>query len=414
MYFTIFLKEPTAIEMADAPTCLDVTSCYRHLCSLREFVQTLRPENSIRILIAMEKQRMNEFLAKILHKTAVMTVKIAEPEKTICENALISEIIKQEPTILITDLSKFEEELKKAINDSLVKGIILLDGEPEIQFYDDGKAFRSLRKPVKPGLLVKTLHEMLLSVLSHFEPEHKLAISETSVLPPTQRSKWLGEYTKVSIPSSTAEAGSQRQEPGDEIIARPAELLTSSFAKIYPLRLMLAEDNLLNQQLMTRILAKYGYTDLYVVDNGMQAYEVFRRLSTEDTRINAIFMDMQMPEVEGPEATYLIRSYCHQSGCPQPHIMALTAKAFSEDRAECMRAGMCTYLSKPIRWTTLEEELIKAHEAVNNRSRCSCNEERLDQISIQETTQSTSAGVGVTKQLEEQNLPVAKSTGLDV
>ena len=409
MYFTISFKEPTAIEMADAPTGLDVTSCYRHLCSLREFVQTLRPENSIRILIAMEKQCMNEFLAKILHKTAVMTVIIAEPEKTICENALISELIKQEPTVLVTDLAKFEKELKKVINDSLVKGIVLLDGEPEIKFYDDGKAFRSLRKPVKPGLLVKTLHEMLLSVLSYFEPDHKLAISDASILPPTQRSKWLGEYTKVTIPSSTAETGSQKQEPGDEIIARPAELLTSSFAKIYPLRLMLAEDNLLNQQLMTRILAKYGYTDLYVVDNGMQAYEVFRRLSTEDTtRINAIFMDMQMPEVEGPEATYLIRSYCNQSGCPQPHIMALTAKAFSEDRAECMRAGMCTYLSKPIRWTTLEEELIKAHEAVNNRSRCSCNEERLDQISIsiQETSQSSL--------LKQHNLPVAKSTGLDV
>jgi CheY-like chemotaxis protein len=202
-------------------------------------------------------------------------------------------------------------------------------------------------------------------------------------------------------------------------ISRPEGLSTGSFAKSYPINLMLAEDNLLNQQLMTRILAKYGYVELYVVDNGRQAFEVFRRLSQQETPIEAIFMDMQMPEVEGPEATQLIRQFCRQIGCPQPHIMALTAKAFSEDRAECMRAGMCTYLSKPVRWTTLEEELIRAHEAVNNRFKCICNEERIEAIEPaignEIDAEPSNRIIAASDEGDEmKSLPTAKPTGLDV
>ena len=412
MYFTISLKEPTAIELADVPTGLDVTSSFRHLWSLREFVNTLRPSNSIRILIAMHKQRMNEFLGRLLRKASVMAVMIAGSETTISEKAFIEEIIKQEPTILITDLA-CESELKNAIKDSLVRGVILLDGEQSAQTYDDGKALKSLRKPLKPALLVKTLHEMLLSVLSHFESSSKNSINDMSI--PAPKSKWLGEYpTPSSASRITASCSSAAKHEfhitREEVLTRPAELSTSSFAKAYPLRLMLAEDNLLNQQLMTRILAKYGYLDLYVVDNGRQSFEVFRRLAQKESPIEAIFMDMQMPEVEGPEATNLIRTFCRQTGCRQPHIMALTAKAFSEDRAECMRAGMCSYLSKPVRWTTLEEELIKAYETVCDRIKCICNEERRTGSPLDEKEEDSDED----KKSRRAKLPIAQSTGLDV
>ena len=410
MFFTICLKEPTAIELADAPTGLDVTSSFRHLWSLREFINTLRPSNSIRVLIAMHKQKMSDFLGRLFRKASVISVIVAGPETVVCENALVSEIIKQEPTILITDLAH-EEELKKVIADSLVKGVILLDGEEEIHLFDDGKAFRSLRKPVKPALLVKTIHEMLLSVLSNFDSSQKISAGEETGISVPHSNWFSSQSNQVSSPSIASSSQPQTQQAQREIVGRPAELSTSSFAKSYPLRLMLAEDNLLNQQLMTRILAKYGYIDLYVVDNGRQAFEVFRRLAQQQPQelpIQAIFMDMQMPEVEGPEATHLIRTFCRQTGCPQPHIMALTAKAFSEDKAECMRAGMCSYLSKPIRWTTLEEELVKAHETVHDRIQCVCNEERMEDIVIEadENIEEVKSG--------EANLPIAKSTGLDV
>lgn len=413
MYFTINLKEPTAIESADAPTGLDVTSSFRHLGSLREFVNTLRPSSSIRILVAMHKQRMNEFLGILLRKASVLAVMIAGPESTTCENALIAEIIRQEPTILITDLA-YKSELKRAVENSLVRGVISLDGEAAS---DEGKAFRSLRKPVKPALLVKTLHEMLLSVLTHFElAKQQLATPPEMSVPEIPKSKWLGEYLTSITSISQSIASSEDSPEFRPSLARPGDLATSSFARVYPLRLMLAEDNLLNQQLMTRILSKYGYLDLYVVDNGRQAFEVFRRLAQQETPIEAIFMDMQMPEVEGPEATHLIRTFCRQTACPQPHIMALTAKAFSEDRVECMRAGMCSYLSKPVRWATLEEELIKAHATVNNRIACVCNEERVGAFALAEEAAACDDDGDGEKLREPANakLPVAQSTGLDV
>ena len=416
MFFSISLKEPTAIELADTPIGMDVTSSFRHLWSLREFVNTLRSSNCIRILIAMQKQPMNEFLVRLLSKASAMTILMASPDAATCENALIAEVIKQEPTILITDLP-YEKEFKKIVENSLIKGVIGLDGQQEIKMHDDGKSFRSLRKPVKPAVLVKTLHEMLLTVLSHFEPFPGAKPEMAEI--PYPKSKWLADYSgsigrsvdaDASLPSSSM-AGRR-----DEILSRPADLSTASFAKSYPIRLMLAEDNLLNQQLMTRILAKYGYVDLYVVDNGRQAFEVFRRLAQQKERpIEAIFMDMQMPEVEGPEATKLIRTFCHQTRTPQPHVMALTAKAFSEDRAECMRAGMCSYLSKPIRWTTLEEEIMKAHEAVHDRIRCICNEDRMEIIEMDlEASELTGVDEEDSKSKSKSNLPIAKSTGLDV
>lgn len=440
MNFTISLKEPTAIELADVPTGLDVTSSFRHLWSLREFVNTLRPTTPISILLAMQKPKMNEFLLRLLRKASVIEVEMADPDRINCENAIVSELISHEPTILITDLN-YRDELKRAMGDSLVKAVIILDGEQEIQVEDDGRSFRSLRKPVKPAQLVKTIHEILLIVLSSFEPAQKLLVLSDSKIP-SPRSKWLEEGSSGSILSSGGEGdvmeGIHKTRTVVEnpipamtsvpqhstistanTISRPDGLSTGSFAKSYPINLMLAEDNLLNQQLMTRILAKYGYVELYVVDNGRQAFEVFRRLSQQETPIEAIFMDMQMPEVEGPEATQLIRQFCRQIGCPQPHIMALTAKAFSEDRAECMRAGMCTYLSKPVRWTTLEEELIRAHEAVNNRFKCICNEERIGAIEPaignEIDAEPSNRIIAASDEGDEmKSLPTAKPTGLDV
>lgn len=407
MFFTISLKEPTAIELADILIGADLTSSFRHLWSLREFITSLKPSNSIRILIAMRKTLMNEFLVGLLRKASVMNVIVADPASTSCGNALVTEMIKQEPTILITDLL-LEDELNKALKDSLVKGIILLEGDQKRQMIDDEKSFKSLRKPVKPALLIKTLHELLLLIMSNSDESQRLISAEHSIN--LSRSRWLNTpsvQTEYNITTDSI-ATSSKIEIKKENSGRPTDLSVSAFAKAYPLCLMLAEDNLLNQQLMTRILAKYGYADLYVVDNGRQAFEVFRRLSQQPQQIEAIFMDMQMPEVEGPEATHLIRSFCNQTGCPQPHIMALTAKAFSEDRAECMRAGMCSYLSKPVRWSTLEEELIKAHGTVHNHIKCICNSERIDTIMKDVETEETDFESVTSK------LPVAKSTGIDV
>ena len=196
MFFTISLKEPTAIELADVPTGLDVTSSFRHLWSLREFINTLRPSNSILHPHRHAKAKDERISGRLLRKASVMAVMIAGPEATSCENALIAEIIKQEPTIWsLTCHMKVNWKSNWRFACSWGDRP---DGEQSAHTFDEGKAFRSLRKPVKPAQLVKTLHEMLLSVLSHFESSQKISISEMSI--PAPQSKWLGS-TRNRLPS---------------------------------------------------------------------------------------------------------------------------------------------------------------------------------------------------------------------
>ena len=77
--------------------------------------------------------------------------------------------------------------------------------------------------------------------------------------------------------------------------------------------------------------------------------------------------------MDGVEATLQIRRL-KTTNQPGPHIIALTANAFTEDREKCMQAGMCAYLTKPIRIETLEAELIYGWRVLNEGQPCICNQ----------------------------------------
>ncbi len=127
----------------------------------------------------------------------------------------------------------------------------------------------------------------------------------------------------------------------------PAEKLNAGFALQHPLNILVAEDNLINQQLILHILNRLGY-DPHCVDNGALVLEAHQA-----QQFDIILMDVQMPEMDGLEATRLVRE---QPG-RQPVIIALTANAMSGDEEECRRAGMDDYLSKPLKLETLVEKL---------------------------------------------------------
>ena len=118
----------------------------------------------------------------------------------------------------------------------------------------------------------------------------------------------------------------------------PAQLLNHEFALDHPLSILVAEDNLINQKLIQRILEKLGYTSTLAC-NGK---EVLAALA--DKQFDIILMDIQMPEMDGLEATRIIRS----EFIIQPFIVALTANAMEEDKETCIKSGMNDYLSKPI------------------------------------------------------------------
>jgi PAS domain S-box-containing protein len=119
-----------------------------------------------------------------------------------------------------------------------------------------------------------------------------------------------------------------------------------------PLRLLLAEDNEMNQIVAERSLQREGH-EVVLANNGKEAVE--RHLSES---FDVILMDVQMPVMDGFEATRIIRRHQEQTGRRVP-IVAMTAHAMSGDRERCLESGMDDYVSKPIDWQHLCRLLVR-------------------------------------------------------
>jgi CheY-like chemotaxis protein len=130
-----------------------------------------------------------------------------------------------------------------------------------------------------------------------------------------------------------------RQTP----LAQPASQLSSfdhTLAERMPLRILLAEDNLVNQKVVQHMLARLGYV-VNIVSNGIEAVQELDRQSYD-----VILMDVQMPEMDGLEATR--RIVAQWPAHERPYIIAMTAHALTGDEGKCIEAGMDGYVSKPI------------------------------------------------------------------
>ena len=132
----------------------------------------------------------------------------------------------------------------------------------------------------------------------------------------------------------------------------PAPVITGpEMAQQNPLRILLVEDNLVNQRLALRLLQQMGYrADLAA--NGLEAIEAVNR-----QQYDVVLMDVQMPEMDGLEATRRIRK---AKSFIQPRIVAMTANAMQGDREMCLAAGMDDYINKPIRTDELVGALREA------------------------------------------------------
>jgi CheY-like chemotaxis protein len=125
--------------------------------------------------------------------------------------------------------------------------------------------------------------------------------------------------------------------------------LSASFSQDHPLRILIAEDNVTNQKLALKILGKLGYTP-DVAHHGKEVLEI-----VSNKNYDVILMDVQMPIMDGLEASRMIRMCL----TVQPVIIAMTANTLQGDREACLQAGMDDYLSKPINLEELVDVLEK-------------------------------------------------------
>jgi CheY-like chemotaxis protein len=138
----------------------------------------------------------------------------------------------------------------------------------------------------------------------------------------------------------TAPASGRTVEPRSES--------SVEFAREFPRRLLVAEDNAVNQKVALRLLANLGYR-ADIAGNGLEAVAACASIAYD-----VVFMDVHMPELDGLDASRRLRA---ELGGRCPHIVAMTASAMEGDREMCLAAGMNDYITKPVRLEEVKRAL---------------------------------------------------------
>jgi signal transduction histidine kinase len=160
-------------------------------------------------------------------------------------------------------------------------------------------------------------------------------------------------------PRQLLDALSQSFDRTRTTASRKAPVMTTfdpSFSSRLPLRILMADDNRVNQKVGSIFLERLGYS-AEVVGNGLEVLKAFERQSYD-----VVFLDVQMPEMDGYEAARELRR--RWTGADRPRIIAMTGNAMQGDKEKCLQAGMDDYIAKPVR----VEDLRNALERWGSRS----------------------------------------------
>ncbi len=140
---------------------------------------------------------------------------------------------------------------------------------------------------------------------------------------------------------------------------KPPAVSEEALLSLKNLPVLIAEDNLVNQQIMRAMLEKLN-CQVTIAENGVKAVDV-----CQQTFFPLIFMDLQMPEMNGFDATQQIRLLQEQA--PQTsYVIALTANATEEDRQRCLQAGMDEFMTKPVKFETIKQAMIESRVTQKN------------------------------------------------
>ncbi len=283
-------------------------------------------------------------------------------------------------TIYLDKAEKKEETEEKSVKLKGLKALIVDDNPTnrfilyeileswEIEADSSGDSFEALRK-IHESIEKKKLYDILLL---------DVEMPEINGIELAKKIKGIEEYKKVPIIMLSSSENREFRKKAEEIgifhyLIKPVSrsrlfnaiienLSKEKVIKIPKpkkvkkikkrLRILLAEDNPVNQKVAKTMLEKQGF-QVIIANNGKEAVELLTKES-----FDLVLMDVQMPEMDGLEATKKIR----ELGIKIP-IIALTANAFEEDRKRCLEAGMDEYISKPIKIEELLNIISKFFEA---------------------------------------------------
>ncbi len=212
--------------------------------------------------------------------------------------------------------------------------VFIVDLPPEERPLED--FWRDLRKIP----MARSLPQILLLFITHRPPQNTQGLTVLTLKKPVKRSQLYDSLYRTTCDPSFKSQMDQNAETEIDV----------SLSDRYPLRILVAEDNPVNQKVTDLILKKLGYKAEFA-NNGEEAYQMVR-----DIGYDVVLMDDQMPIMDGEEAAWRIRNDIDSER--QPYIIALTAHALPGDRERYLQAGMNDYLSKPVHVQTLVKALV--------------------------------------------------------
>ncbi|MBI2429565.1 MAG: PAS domain S-box protein [Ignavibacteriales bacterium] len=223
------------------------------------------------------------------------------------------------------------EMVEQSARNSTAYNLIILDMQMP------GMNGLELAQEIKKDAASKSTRLLMISSMKIPTPDLDRAMIDTFLLKPVRKSDL---YNAINSMFQTAE---QKDLP----VSAPLHAVQSR----PELRILLAEDNVVNQKVAVKMLEKFGVT-VTVVPNGIRAWE-----SVNKERYDLVFMDVQMPEMDGLEATKKIREI--EKDLLHTIIVAMTANALQGDKERCLAAGMDDYVAKPIKQQELQYMIEK-------------------------------------------------------
>ncbi|MEM8857470.1 MAG: response regulator [Chloroflexota bacterium] len=244
----------------------------------------------------------------------------------------------------IFDLQLSSWGIKSVSVESAKDALHMLDQQSDTQKFD--LAILDMQMPKMDGL------RLTQEIRKKYSREDLPLLMLTSLgkIADAQNAEFEAYLTKpVKVSQLYKTLTSIKQTPLKTIPPQSKSKLESKFKKLadeYPISILLAEDNIVNQKVAARMFERMGYV-IDFAENGRKAVEMLQA-----TPYDVIFMDMQMPEMDGMEATKIIRQRLDQA--VQPWIIAMTANAMTGDREKYLDIGLDDYVSKPVKLDMLE------------------------------------------------------------